>query len=463
MSGFLFERGVDEVAEHAITPEIDSAVPGGVPRLRWPERRQVEMRYASLDELLEADHRARLVWAMVERLDLSLWMERIKAVEGHVGRKATAPQLLVALWVFATLEGIAHGRELERLCKHHLAYQWLCGGITVNHHLLSDCRSKYPGEWDALLTQIVASLLNQGLVTMDRISQDGMRVRASAGKGSFRRKETLEQHLADARAQVATLRTLGDGAPQELTNRQQAARERAARERVARVEAALVNCAEVQAQRDQREKKTNKPEKPARGSTTDAEARVMQFANSGFGPGVNVQYATDTASGIIVGVDVVSAGNDSEQLPPMLDQIRDRYGRVPPEAAVDGGFAGLQSIEDADARGCAVFAPLKEEQRRLDEGKDPYAKRKGDAPGVVKWRVRMGEAASKEIYKLRCQTAEWVNALARNRGLQQMPVRSLVKCRAVAVLYAIAHNLMHGELVQARALTAKTGGENGLT
>jgi transposase len=455
MDDFLFERGVDDVAEHATTPEIDSPALGGVPRLRWPERHQVEMRYASLDQLLEADHRARLVWALVERLDLSLWTARVKAVEGHVGRKATAPQLLVALWVFATLEGIAHARELERLCQKHLAYQWLCGGVTVNYHLLSDCRNKYPAEWDALLTQIVASLLNQGLVTLDRVAQDGMRVRASAGKSSFRRQETLEQHLATARARVAELRKLGDEAPHELTKRQQAARERAAREQVERLEAALANCAEVQAQRDEREKKTKKPEKPARGSTTDPEARIMQFANSGYAPGVNVQFSTDTASGIIVGVDAVSAGNDSEQLPPMLDQIRNRYGRVPPEAAVDGGFAGLQAIADADARGCAVFAPLKEEQRQLDEGKDPYRKRKGDAPGVAKWRARMGEAASKEIYKLRCQTAEWVNALARNRGLQQMPVRGLVKCRAVAMLYAIAHNLMHGELLRVRALAAK--------
>jgi len=452
MDDFLFDRGVDDVAKDATTPENDSAAPDGAPRLRLPERHQVEMRFASLDQLLEPDHRARAVWAMVGRLDLSLWMQRIKAVEGHVGRKATAPQLLVALWVYATLEGVAHARELARLCEHHLAYQWLCGGLTVNHHLLSDCRSKYPGEWDALLTQIVASLLNQGLVTMDRVAQDGMRVRASAGKGSFRRKETLQQHLADAREQVATLRKLGDDDPQELTKRQQAARERAARERVARLEAALVNCAEVQAQRDEREQKSKKPEKPARGSTTDPAARVMQFANSGFGPGMNVQFATDTASGIIVGVDVVSAGNDSEQLPPMLDQLDQRYGRVPPESLVDGGFAGLQAIEAADAKGSAVFAPLKEEQRMLDEGKDPYQKRKGDAPGVVRWRVRMGEAASKEIYKLRSQTAEWVNALARNRGLQQFAVRGLVKCRAVAVLYAIAHNLMHGELLQARAL-----------
>jgi len=440
MGEFLFERGAAEVAEDA-TPAENV---GAAPRLRWPERCQIEFRYASLDQLLEPDHRARAVWALVERLDLSLWVARIKAVEGHVGRKATAPQLLVALWVFATLEGQGSARELARLCEKHLAYQWLCGGVTLNYHLLSDCRSGYPEEWDALLTQVVASLLNEGLATMDRVAQDGMRVRAAAGKSSFRSQPTLDQHLAVAREQVATLRKLAEEAPQELTQRQQAARERAAQDRVARLEAALANCEELQKKREERHATApHTPLKPARASTTDPEARVMQFSDNGYRPGYNVQFSTDTSSGIIVGVEVVNQGTDFEQLPPMLDQLQDRYGQTPREALVDGGFVSKQVITAADERKCAVFAPLKEEQRQLDEGKDPYAKRKGDTPAVARWRERMGTPAGKETYKLRCQTAEWVNALARNRGLRQMPVRGLIKCRAIAVLYALAHNLMH--------------------
>ena len=440
MGEFLFERGAAEVAEEAASAENVAAAP----RLRLPERCQIEMRYASLDQLLEPNHRARAVWALVERLDLSLWAARIKAVEGRVGRKATAPQLLVALWVFATLEGVGSARELARLCEKHLAYQWLCGGVTLNHHLLSDCRSAYSQEWDALLTQVVASLMHEGLVTMDRVAQDGMRVRAAAGKSSFRRQATLEQHLADAREQVATLRKLSEEAPQELTQRQQAARDRAAADRVARLEAALTNCEELQKKREQRHADApHTPLKPARASTTDPEARVMQFSDNGFRPGYNVQFCTDTGSGIIVGVTAVNQGTDFEQLPPMLDQLQDRYGQTPREALVDGGFVSKQVIAAAEAQKCAVFAPLKEEQRQLDEGKDPYAKRKGDTPAVAQWRERMGTPEGKETYKLRGQTAEWVNALARNRGLQQMPLRGLVKCRAIAVLYAIAHNLLH--------------------
>ena len=189
-----------------------------------PQRNQVEMHWASLDELLEPDHPARIVWAAVCELDFSRWLDTIKAVEGVAGRDATDPRLLVALWIYATLEAVGSARELARLCEKHLAYQWLCGGVTVNYHLLADFRSQGGEKWDDLLTQIVGSLLAENLVTMKRVAQDGMRVRASAGKASFRRRPRLEQFLEEARQQVEALKMLADESPEDLTRRQRAAR-----------------------------------------------------------------------------------------------------------------------------------------------------------------------------------------------------------------------------------------------
>jgi transposase len=410
------------------------------------------MQWASLDELLEADHRARLVWTAVAGLRLDGWLDEIKAVEGNVGRDATDPRLLVALWVYATLEGIGSARELARLCEKHLAYQWLCGGVSVNYHLLADFRSQGGQKWDDLLTEIVAALLAEGLVTMTRVAQDGMRVRASAGKASFRRRGRLETFLEEARQQVETLKQLADAAPQELNERQQAARQRAARERAQRIEQAIKNCEELQGQREASAKKSGRKPTEARGSTTDPEARVMQFSDGGYRPGYNVQFSTDTPSGIIVGVDAANAGNDADQLPPMLVQLQDRYGQTPDEALVDGGFASKDAIDQAEEQDCTVYAPLKDEQKQLAAGKNPYATKKGDSPAVAAWRMRMGTAAAQAIYQLRCQTAEWVNALARNRGLRQMPVRGQRKCRTVAVIYAIAHNLMQALKLRAEAM-----------
>jgi transposase len=178
----------------------------GTPRLRVPQRDQVEVSWASLDERLDPDSQARVVWTLVCKLDLDAWLVDIKAIEHHVGRNATDPRLLVAVWVFATLRGVGSARELERLCTNHLAYQWLCGGVSVNYHTLADFRSQGGEKWDELLTQVVATLMAEGLVTLDRVAQDGMKVRADAGKSSFRRGERLGAFLNEARQQVETLK-----------------------------------------------------------------------------------------------------------------------------------------------------------------------------------------------------------------------------------------------------------------
>jgi transposase len=447
MSGFLFEKGPAEEP----SPVEAGQGKAGRPRLRVPCREQIEMHWMSLDELLEAEHPARLVWSAVEGLCLDRWLDEIKAVEGNVGRDATDPRLLVALWVLATLEGICSARELERRCEKHVAYQWLCGGVHVNYHLLADFRSRGGEKWDALLTQIVAALLAEGLVTLTRVAQDGMRVRASAGKDTFRRRGTLASCLQEARQQLETLRRLGDESPEELSRRQRAARERAARERAARIEEAIRNCEQLQAQREAIAQKSSRSAKEARASTTDPEARVMQFSDGGYRPAYNVQFSTTTGSGMIVGVDVVNAGNDFEQLPPMLAQIEERYEQLPREVLVDGGFASCEAIQQATTAGVTVYAPLKQEQKQLAAGTDPYARKRGDTPALAAWRARMGTAAAQSIYRLRCQTAEWVNALARNRGLNRMPVRGQPKCRAVAVLYAITHNLLQALNLRAEA------------
>jgi transposase len=447
-----------ELADPPTPAQAAQASPPGKPRLRLPQRDQVEFRWASLDQLLDPDHPVRTVWAAVCTLDLSAWLREIKAVEGHVGRDATDPRLLVALWVYATLKGIGSARELERLCglDGALPFQWLCGGVSVNHHLLSDFRGQGGEKWDDLLTHIVASLVEAGLVTLERVAQDGMKVRANAAGDSFRRAATLEEALEAAREQVEALKKLaeqedGPGAGQgpQRTPAQRAARERAARERQRRIEDAMRNCAELQRQREATAQQSGRKPQEARASTTDPEARAMKMADGGTRPAYNVQFATDTATGVIVGVEVNNEGTDGHQLPPMLDQVKDRYDQMPKEAVVDGGFATLDTVEQADDRGCTMYAPIKNQKKQEDQGKDPFVPKKGDSEAVANWRIRMGTEAAKTIYKVRGQTAEWVNAQCRNRGLRQMPVRGQPRCRIIALLYAIAHNLVVGGRLRA--------------
>jgi transposase len=439
MAELLFNP--DDLPERLPPAQPAEAMPVGKPRVRVPVRDQMKMETASLDELLEADHPARFVWVGVTELDLGLWLNEIKAVEHGPGRDAIDPHVLLALWVYAVTKGIGSAREITRLCSESLPFRWLCGDEPVNYHTLADFRSRGGEKWDNVLTQIVGSLMHAGFVSLDRVAQDGMKVRANAGKSSFRRASTLKGCLEEARKQVEAVNASADEDENGPTPRQAAARKRAAREKLQRLEEALRQCEEMQKQREATAERSGREAKEPRASTTDPFARNMKFPDNGYRPGVNFHYGTDTGSGVITGTDVTNAGNESGDLPPMLDQLNDRYGRVPPEALVDGGFATAAAIEQAAERGCTVYAPVKNEENQRAKGKDPYAPKKRDSKPVAEWRARMGTEGAKAIYKLRCQVAEWVNARCRNWGLWLMPVRGLTACRNVALLYAIAHNL----------------------
>ena len=361
--------------------------------------------------------------------------EPIKAVDGHSGRAATDPKILLALWMYATLQGVGSARALERLCDEHVAYQWLCGGVGVNYHTLADFRVQHEDALNALLSQGVAVLMVQGLVTLDRVAQDGVRVRASAGAASFRRGPTLRRCLKEAVQQVRTLRKELEEDTGATQRRQQAARQRAGTERLQRVRAALRRLPELAAKKKPKEKQA------ARVSTTDPEATVMKMADGGFRPAYNVQLATDTATQVIVGVDVSTSGSDQGQMAPMVDQLVTRYDTAPREMLVDGGFTKKEDIErlaQAD-RNCVVFAPVA--MPRV-EGIDQFLPKPGDSEVIAAWRRRMATDPAKVIYKERAATAECVNALARHRGLYQFPVRGQRKARAIALLFALAHNFM---------------------
>jgi len=401
----------------------------------------------SLDQTLTPDHLARVVWEFVVGLDLSLVHARVKAVEGRPGQPPIDPRILLALWLLATLDGVGSARELDRLCEEHAAYLWVRGGVGVNYHTLSDFRSDNDELFDGLLTQSVAALLHAGLADLAEVAQDGMRVRANAGSSSFRRRQKLQDCLKVAEKRVVELRAATDGG---VTAGQRAARERAARERAARVEEALATQRELADQQAKTAAKSGRKPREPRASTTDPEARRMKMADGGTRPAYNVELATTTAGGLIVGVDVVNAGTDHGQLGPMVDQVEKRFGRRPERALVDGGFTQLEDIDRLHRNQVAVYAPVKE-PRRPDQ--DRYTPRRGDKPGVAAWRVRMRTEEAQRIYRLRASTAEWVNARLRNWGLRQFLVRGLAKVRSVSRLFALTHNAVRGYVLRARATT----------
>lgn len=402
-------------------------------RLRRANREQVVPVPAYLDALIEADHLARVIWRVVERLDLSAFAEHLVVVEGGPGRAAADPAILVSVWLYATSQGVTSARALERLCVEHLAYIWLCGGVSMNYHTLSDFRTAHGEALTGLMTEVLGHLRAAGLVRFEHVAQDGVRVRASAGAASFRRQPSLEHALAEARAFLEHVER-GEGEQEALSHRERAARERAGREQVERLEAALAQMPSARAAKKKGE------EEKARVSTTDPDARVMKMADGGFRPAYNIQFAADTANQVIVGVDVTNVGSDMGQAPAMVEQVEQRTGQVPDQWLMDGGFAKKESIEEVEAKGPEVLAPV---QAAKSPTRDPHEPTGADSAVIAAWRLRMASDEAKATYKLRASTIECVNAKARVRhGLEQVRVRGLAKVVCAALWIAVAHNVL---------------------
>ncbi len=463
-SGGLFEDPApqDEQATAAVAQARSGALCRQPPRLLQPNRKQIELRASDLESLLGEDHRARLVWGYVEQQDLSRLSAAIKARGSNAGRSAIDPRILFALWLYATLDGVGSGREVARLTREHDAYRWICGGVSVNYHALNDFRSGHEALMDEVLTANVAALAAAGAISLECVAQDGMRVRADAGAASFRRQASLQQHLADAGELVKNVKQCAQADPAAASRRARAARERAAQERQERIRQALAQLPQVQAAK---RRNGDKPE-DARVSTTDADARVMKMGDGGFRPAFNVQLATTCAEQVIVGVAVTNVGSDMAQMAPMVEQVVERTGSTPEQWLVDGGFPSHEQIDGVHEHTqgkTEVIAPVPESKGKAGKDgddtppPDKHQRKPGDSEAVAQWRARMADEAIKDIYKQRAATAECVNALARNRGLQRMPVRGLSKVRAVACLFALAHNLMRMVKIAPQLLGLATG------
>ena len=403
----------------------------GAVRYETANRQQVELQPCDLEALLPPGHAARLVWRFVDGLNLQPFYDAIRARDGGPGRPPIDPKILVALWLYATIDGVGSARELGRLCYSHDAYRWIRGGVSVNHHTLSDFRVAHRDALDDLLTQSIAALLKRSVVTLARVAQDGTRVRASAGVGSFRRRPTLDAALRRARQQVERTARQNES---DALSRAAAAQARAAAERLARVEEALAEMPAVEAT-----KVRNKSKATPRVSTTDPEARVMKMADGGFRPAYNIHMATDVDSRMIVGVQVTNVGSDQGQLVPMLNEIERRLGRPPDALLVDGGFATGPNIDDATRRGTVLYAPAAKPKGR----RDVRVPCPGDSLPVALWRTRMATDAAQALYRQRGATAEWVNADARtHRSLGRLTVRSLHKVHTWVLWVALAHNML---------------------
>lgn len=418
---------------------MDDAVQTSRDRIRYKPVSRPQVVAIDLDELLPDEHPARAILRVVEQLDFSTIDATYRALEHHPGASAYDPRVLCSLWLLATAEGVSSCRALEERCRRDLAYRWLCGGMPPSYHTLS---TFYSGQEEFLkerFVELLALLMQRGLLTLQRVTVDGRKVTANATKASFHRQGTLEQHRQEAAAQVERLQAERQAAAGQASRRQ-AARQRAAAERAQRLEEAVGIVQQRQQERQASSRKDAPPEE-ARASETDADARKMKRSHGGYEPSYNVQTVVAVGTSLILAVAVYAQASDNGLLAPMVQQVQANLHQQPTAVLADAGYADVADIEQLEQAGITVYMPPKNERKELERGTDPYQRKRRDTDYVAAWRQRMGTTAAKEVYQARAPVAEGVHAQERNRGWARFRLRGLCQAGLEAVWHSLTHNI----------------------
>jgi transposase len=416
----------------SLAPTPAKEVAPGKSRIREPQRLQGEIRFEIPDDMLPEAHAARLLWNVLGTLNLALFSAGCESFEGKAGRSTLSPRMLLTLWMYAVTQGVGSAREIGRLIKTDVAYRWIVGDVQVGHHKLSEFRIGHGEALNTLMTDVLASLMEKGVLSLDLVANDGTRTRAAASAPSFRTYGSLLECRQQAALHLkAVLASAGDP---EYTQAQHARRAAAARDFKERVEAAIATVSELQNGR--------KPsDKPARASTTDAEARVMKMGDGGFRPAYNVQYAVAGAElggpRTIVGVKVTNVGSDMGSLTPMAEQIQQRTGELPATVLADGGHAKQEDIVALRGQGVDALVPPSEKAKPIEKLRE-----EGADPKVIAWRERMETTDAQEKYRARAGLCELANAHQKSHhALTQFLVKGIAKVTCVVLLNAISYNL----------------------
>lgn len=473
--------------------------PAAAKRFRWIDRNQMVIRPIDVEKLVEPDHKVRAIWAMVNQLDMGRLEAQIKVVDGGKGRSAYDPRLLTAIWIYGYSEGINSARELARMCSYEPALQWLTGLEEVNYHTLADFRTENKEAQDDVFTQILGLLSAEGLTDLKRVMQDGTKIKAQASGSSFRREDTIREHLKLAQEHI---RTMGDPNGEDVTQRVSKARQRGLREHQQRLEQALLELEKLEKQRAD-------SSKAPRVSESDPEARVMKQPDGGFAPSYNVQICTEASHKIILAVETTQARTDYEQLMAGIDAVNANTGQTPEQMVTDGGYIKNGNIEGAAQRGVDLIGPIPESNPegamkkrgispdfypakfRYDEQtqtmicpaekalalqrsyrsdgriehqyranaadcencpfrsqccpkKSPrVVTRKEDSETVQAFRAKMATEEAQQIYRTRAEVAETPNAWIKAKfGVRQFRLRGLRKVGMEAVWACMTYNIM---------------------
>ena len=418
-------------------------------RVIIPNRAQIILDVIDYEELIPQDHPARIIVRVVESLNLEPFYAEIKARDGFAGRSAFDPKLLLCIWLYATIEGIGSARLVERRCNMDNAFRWICGGLKINYHTLSDFRTENMLKLDELLTDLISTFISSGVIKLKSVAIDGSKISASASKKSFKTRRTLNKIRKSVAHHVKALRQESEQDSRSSNDRSEQIRQQKILERERKVQKALSELSKVESTKEAGKNKCKKGEKvsEAKVSTTDSEARLMRFSDGSVDAGYNCQIALDPETYMVLSVEVENQGNDRNLLKPMIENVESRYGINLDRVLVDSGYPSHQDIIDlaGKEKPTLIYSPpLKKKKNIKPESLRKREKREaGYADAVKAFYKRMANNISKKYYKRRSRI-ETFNGILHNRMPTGFRLRSKAKAKSELLLQAIAHNMMQG-------------------
>ena len=316
----------------------------------------------TLEEMIPSNHKARVVNAVIDRLDISAIEDKYKAG----GTSIYHPRMMLKVITYAYLDNVFSGRKIETLLAENVVYMWLSGKNRPDFRTINMFRSKrLKGVFEGIFTQVVTMLNEEGLVSLDVQYIDGTKIESAANKYTFVWRKRVERSKAKLEDQIrVVLAEAEEAVKSEEDGRVDDQPD--ADDLKARTEKVLKKMDEAGIAKGPRRKAVEKvrdemlPKKAEYEghlekmgdrnsySKTDTDATFMRMKedhmmNGQTKPGYNVQIATENQ--FVTNYGIYQRPTDQGTLIDYLKSFEQRYGRQSGTVVADSGYGSEQNYE----------------------------------------------------------------------------------------------------------------------
>ncbi len=416
-------------------------------KLYEARRNVTSLEVVDWDGLIDRDHMARRILKVLDQLNLSTLYAKVNSKKDHQGRPAIDAKIILALWLYAYMQGISSSRVLAEYCKWEPGFRWILGhGLSIKHVVLSEFRKQLGEDLNDILTQVVSLMVASGIVDLDEVILDGTKLKANAGRSSFHTEKGLQTLQKEVAEKLNNLNSEGNKQRQQAVLQKKRERIEKGLAQVPAIQQACIEAAKHQ-------KKGTRAVKEAKASSTDPDARKMRFPDGSSGPGYNPQVMTTPKSGIIVDVKVTQERNDSNLMSPMLDSFKSRYGKHPKRILADTQYGVIKDVEEALENKIDLYCPIRKGRKNSKEEskKRLERKRSKESQELKDWRAKMETEEAKIVRRRRSQTEKVHGWMKSKMTHCQLKLRGLIGVQTEILLFAIGYNLKrYGNMMSLR-------------